>query len=525
MVLMKHGLVTWGESARESYERTISLVTKAEDYLAGLAGKSAGAVGAIAGSAGEGGGAVSVESPTPFELARGRYVEVAPVLRGALALPSGDPDRPHLKFVLKPLITEEVLKIVDSARGREIALTPPLTSDHLIRTKATPLWIDDPGYGSVEKIEKRIPRAIADFAKSYDEYFRRHAGRLEPGVERLDSMPRVVLMPGLGAVCVGKTVLEAKAVVDITLHTLATKIKVFETGTYEGLEEEHLFDMEYLSLQHRKLNAGGRPLERAVALVTGAVGAIGSGICEELLRNGCHVAATDLPGEALDVYGVDLKNTHGDRAVVIPLDVTDPKSVSAAFDRIVETWGGLDLLVVNAGLAHVSSLSEMNVEDFRKLESVNIEGTLNCLAEAGRHFKLQGTGGDVVLISTKNVFSPGAEFGAYSATKAAAHQLGRIASLELAPIGVRVNMVSPDAVFGEGDRKSGLWAEVGPGRMKARGLDEKGLEEYYQNRNLLSARVTADHVARAVLFFATRQTPTTGATIPVDGGLPDSTPR
>jgi len=147
------------------------------------------------------------------------------------------------------------------------------------------------------------------------------------------------------------------------------------------------------------------------------------------------------------------------------------------------------------------------------------------LAEAARHLELQGTGGDVVVISSKNVFAPGAQFGAYSATKAAAHQLARIASLELAGIDVRVNMVSPDAVFSEGERKSGLWAAVGPDRMQARGLNEKELEEYYRNRNLLKAKITASHVANAALFFCTRQTPTTGATLPVDGGLPDATPR
>ncbi len=163
--------------------------------------------------------------------------------------------------------------------------------------------------------------------------------------------------------------------------------------------------------------------------------------------------------------------------------------------------------------------------DYRKLERVNVEGTLLVLAEAARLFRRQQTGGDVVLVSTKNVFSPGASFGAYSSTKAAAHQLARIASLELAGDDVRVNMVSPDAVFSCGTCRSGLWAEVGPERMKARGLDEAGLEAYYQSRNLLKTQVTAAHVANAVLFFATRQTPTTGATIPVDGGLPDSTPR
>jgi NAD(P)-dependent dehydrogenase (short-subunit alcohol dehydrogenase family) len=183
------------------------------------------------------------------------------------------------------------------------------------------------------------------------------------------------------------------------------------------------------------------------------------------------------------------------------------------------------LVVVNAGVAMVAPLAELNLDSFRKLERVNVEGTLLVIGEAARHFRIQGTGGDIVFVSTKNVFSPGAKFGAYSATKAAAHQLARIASLELAELGVRVNMVAPDAIFSHGARKSGLWAEVGPDRMRARGLDEKGLEEYYRQRNLLKATITARHVAKAVLFFATRQTPTTGATLPVDGGLPDATPR
>jgi len=147
------------------------------------------------------------------------------------------------------------------------------------------------------------------------------------------------------------------------------------------------------------------------------------------------------------------------------------------------------------------------------------------LSESGRLLKFQATGGDIVMVSTKNVFAPGARFGAYSATKAAGHQLARIASQEFAEFDVRVNMVSPDAVFSHGARKSGLWTAIGPDRMNARGLSPEGLEEYYRNRNLLKARVTARHVAKAVLYFATRQTPTTGATIPVDGGLPDATPR
>jgi len=274
---------------------------------------------------------------------------------------------------------------------------------------------------------------------------------------------------------------------------------------------------------------GERSLRDRVAVVTGAAGAIGFGICRGLLDHGCRLAATDINEQALRALVSDLEKACGcvreDRVRGVRMDVTDEASVTAAFDEIVGGWGGVDIVVANAGLALVSSLLEMDLEAFRRLERVNIEGTLLTIREAGRRFSAQGRGGDVVLVSTKNVFAPGAQFGAYSATKAAAHQLARVASLELAPHGIRVNMVSPDAVFGEGRHRSGLWAEVGPSRMRARGLDEQGLEEYYRNRNLLKAQVTARHVANAVLFFVTRQTPTTGATIPVDGGLPDATPR
>ena len=270
------------------------------------------------------------------------------------------------------------------------------------------------------------------------------------------------------------------------------------------------------------------PLKNKVALVTGAAGAIGYGVCQGLLEKGCHLVASDLPGKKLDDFVADLKQIRqerSDRVIGVPIDVTDTESVSRGFESAIQTWGGIDIVVVNAGIPLISFLKDIDLDAFRKLEKVNVEGALLTLAEAGRLFILQGIGGDIIVISTKNVPSPGAGFGAYSATKAACHQLGRIASIELAQYGVRVNMVAPDGVFSEGKYKSGLWEQIGPDRMRARGLDEEGLQEYYRNRNLLKARVTGRHVANAVLFFATHQTPTTGATIPVDGGLPDATPR
>jgi rhamnose utilization protein RhaD (predicted bifunctional aldolase and dehydrogenase)/NAD(P)-dependent dehydrogenase (short-subunit alcohol dehydrogenase family) len=509
IVLLQHGLVTWGGTAEEAYAATIRLVTKAEQYwqdkirTAPIKSLKAG-----------------------LQDQEKRYEEIAPLLRGLLAEPTDDQDHPFRRFILRPLITTEVIDFLNHPAAEKLADSAPLTPDHLIRTKALPMFVANPVFENVEKFKLKIRSSLKKYADQYSAYYNRHANRLAPGARRFDPFPRVILLPGIGAVCAGVNEKAANIALDITAQSLTVKRWFAQSGIdYQGIGEEHLFDMEYLLMQQAKVSSKDRPLERQVAIVTGAVGAIGTGITEALLLNGCHVAVTDLAGENLEKAAADLRTRYPNQVFSSEMDVTDSKSVEDGFRRIINQWGGIDLVIINAGVAMVSSLSEMDLEKFQRMEKVNVEGTMLLLREAARLFQLQGTGGDVVLISTKNVFAPGAKFGAYSATKAAAHQLARIASLELAEHGVRVNMVAPDAVFSHGQTKSGLWAEVGPDRMKARGLDEAGLEEYYRNRNLLKAKITAEHVARAVVFFATRQTPTTGATLPVDGGLPDATPR
>lgn len=510
MVLMHHGLITWGKSARESYDKHIDLVSRAEAWLAAkgaplTAGKSA---------------SVTVEA------AQAAYRTLAPMLRGALASPQRGRNRqPWERFVLKPLITPEVLALLETEGAQELLVSPTLTSDHLIRTKALPLWFDA---GEEEGMRERFEEALRHYIEAYDAYYEARADiHNVRALHRFDARPRVILIPGVGAVCAGSNDADAEISRDITAQTLAAKAVISGTGgTYRGLSDDHLFAMEYLPMQLAKLaGAEAAPLGRETVLVTGAAGAIGAGVCRHLLEEGCHLAASDLPGERLDSLVAQLAADFPGRVIGVGMDVSNPEAVVEGFGQVIDAWGGLDQLVINAGLAYVSTLAEMDFARYQTLQAVNVEGTLHLLAEAGRHFKTQGSGGDVVLISTKNVFCPGAGFGAYSATKAASHQLARIASLEMAGIDVRVNMVAPDAVFSDGARKSGLWAEVGPDRMKARGLTEDGLEEYYRNRNLLKAKVTADHVANATLYFLTRQSPTTGATIPVDGGLPDATPR
>jgi rhamnose utilization protein RhaD (predicted bifunctional aldolase and dehydrogenase)/NAD(P)-dependent dehydrogenase (short-subunit alcohol dehydrogenase family) len=519
VVVMHHGLITWGRTPLQAYEATIDLVNRAQRRLSSLRKRIFVAA-----------------SKSDVEQARRRYSACAPLVRRLLSPQTADPDKTLIKMHLAPLITEESLEMLSTEKGRQILKTAPITPDYLIRTKTIPLIIDEPDFENMEAFKATAAKSVDEFSACYDAYIRKYSLRLPDfDASSIDLLPRVVMAPGLGIICAGPDIESAIICRDITEQALNVKRLVHETGgVYCGLTEEHLFDMEFRAIQQAKVQGKkALPLIGSAAIVTGAAGAIGLGICEELLSQGCVVAVTDLPGKPLEDAVAYLKNkmtdspdpTRSARVFGIALDVTDAGSVANAFDAVIAACGGIDIVIINAGLAHVSPLAGMDLKAFQRLERVNIEGTLICLGEAQRRFSSQGMGGDIVLISTKNVFAPGAGFGAYSATKAAAHQLCRIASLEFADINVRVNMVSPDAVFSHGTKKSGLWAEVGPGRMKARGLDEQGLEEYYRQRNLLKARVTAKHVARAALFFVTRQTPTTGATIPVDGGLPDATPR
>jgi NAD(P)-dependent dehydrogenase (short-subunit alcohol dehydrogenase family) len=422
------------------------------------------------------------------------------------------------RIIIQPVMDEAILDLLASPGGMGLASTPPVDCHHIRQVKPFSLWVAEPNYDDPDNLRGQLSDALSEYSREYSAYYSRNAAN---GAHPPDSCPRIVLLPGLGVLCAGPDLETSTLVRDVARRTLTVRAGM---AAYEPLPEAELFRMEHGPIEQAE-NRGTQPLAGRAALVTGAAGAIGAGISEGLLRQGCAVALADLPGARLESLYEEFHGRYGGLAMALPFDVTEPAQVADAFGRVILAWGGLDLVVMNAGVALVSSLEEMDLAAFRRLERINIEGTLNLLTAAARHFRLQGAGGDVVHISTKNVFAPGAQFGAYSATKAAAHQLARIASLELAEIGVRVNMVAPDAVFAHGDRGSGLWAEVGPGRAQSKGLQTNELEEHYRKRNLLKSKIRAADVGNAVLYFATRQSPTTGATIPVDGGLPEATPR
>ena len=510
MVLLKHGLFTFASDARESYERTIEYVDRAEAVLRKRA-RPRGVARAVAGGVPAG---------------AARMARIGPLLRGLLATPGKNPGEVR-RVILEHRATDELLALIVAPECASLAARGPLTPDHVIRTKAKPLFVPEPSLDDPEGLKGQLAKAIDAYRAGYDAYFAEQVRAKGVSRTKLDPDPRVFLIPGMGIVCAGKTRKDAAIAADISEHTLRIKDAAESIGRYEPLGDSELFDMEYWSLEQAKLGKEAeKPLARQVALVTGAAGAIGVGTCAELARAGAHVVLADVDEEGLERARARIAQIAGASAcAVVRMDVTDEASVDSAFDQACLTFGGVDVVVLNAGVAHVSALADTDARQFRRVMDVNLIGYFLTLRAAARILRAQGTGGNVVVNASKNVFAPGADFGAYSASKAAGHQLGKVAAIELAGIGVRVNMINADAVFAEGDTPSGLWKEIGPDRARSRGVSPEKLQEFYRERNLLHAEVTGAHVGRAVVFFASNQTPTTGATLPVDGGIAAAFPR
>jgi len=509
LVLLNHGLFTFADDAREAYERMIAGVDRAERLVQERA-RSRGLW--VAGAALQ-------------RAAEGAAARLAPVLRGALADQVGEDG--WRRVVLEHRASDAILAILARQDAAAIAASNPLTPDHVIRTKGSYLLLpadlplDDPS-----ALRERVGAAVADYRAGYEAYFEANRARARSPLKRLDASPRVILAAGVGLFAAGRALHEARIAADIADHTLRAKALGQAIGCYTALSDGDLFDVEYWSLEQAKLGTAKEPLLAGqVALVTGAAGAIGFAICQRLVEAGAHVVATDVASERLDraISELDPKGRGSVAGVVV--DVTDERSVAEGFATACRLYGGIDIVVLNAGVAHSSSIENTEVAPFRHVVEVNLVGYFLVLREAAALLRSQGTGGNVIVNSSKNVFAPGADFAAYSASKAGAHQLAKVAALELASAGVRVNMVNADAVFGDERRPSGLWQEVGAARARARGLEPSALRDYYRQRNLLKASVTPDHVANAVVFFASNATPTTGATLPVDGGIPEAFPR
>ena len=414
-----------------------------------------------------------------------------------------------------------VAEFASSAAAPEVSQVGPATPDHTIFTKRVACLADVAGGPTPS------PEAIEGASRGTPTTTRATSRRIAlPGAELLDPFPRVVLVPGLGMFTAGKDRRTAAIASDIYRHTIDVMGNALAFGAYVSLTPRDAFDVEYWPLELYKLTLAPpeRELARRIALVTGGAGGLGKAIARRLAAEGAHVVVADLDeGGARKVAEEIAATVGGGRALGLRMDVTSEASVREAFEETVLAYGGLDVLVSNAGIAHSTPVAQLALADWERSFAVNSTGHFLVAREAMRILMAQGLGGALVFVATKNVMSPGKDFAAYSAAKAAEAQLAKVLALEGAPHGIRSNIVNPDAVF----QDSGLWsADVRRERAAAQGIAVEQLEEFYRTRNLLGARILPDDVAEAVLFLASdRSAKTTGCTLTVDGGVKDAFPR
>jgi rhamnose utilization protein RhaD (predicted bifunctional aldolase and dehydrogenase)/NAD(P)-dependent dehydrogenase (short-subunit alcohol dehydrogenase family) len=497
MVLERHGLFTWGATARESYERTIDAVSRAERYVA------------------ERRPAVSIPDRVRDPSFEARATQVLPRLRGAAAKLAGDPlERGP---IVRARSTPAILAFLDRPDAADLVAKGCATPDHVLRTKPTALFVRDLEHVPGAAVGARFEAAIAQYARDYDAYFEAMCRSKSAQKKKLDPWPRVVLVPGFGVCAIGTTAGEADAALDIYEHTIDVMTAAAAVGAYEPVSRAHLFDMEYWSLEQAKLKAPSlQPLSRCIALVTGAASGIGAAAAERALAAGAHVALVDRDAESLEPTAAELGKRHKGRVLSIAANVLDRSAVEGAIARTVTAWGGLDLVVSNAGAA-----PEGRLETPEGQQSLRDSLDLNCLSHAtvagfaAAVMSAQGRGGCLLFNASKSSFNVGPGFGPYAVAKSALVALMRQYAVDLGASAIRSNAVNADRI------RTRLFADgVAESRAKARGLTP---EEYFR-ANLLGREVTAADVADAFVYLATARA-TTGCVVTVDGGNSAAFPR
>ncbi len=464
MVLLNHGIFSFGATARESYERMIRLVRLAEEYLERQGAWSLG--------------------PFPEPDGKISLLDVAR-LRREISAVAGFP------MILSLRRDARNLAFARREDMHRISQQGPATPDHVIRTKRVPL----------------VQRDVEAYCRAYRDYFEEHAATAAPPKTMLDPAPRVVLDPDLGLATAGRTAQDAAIVAEIYEHTMDIIERAERLGGWQALPSRELFDMEYWDLEQAKLAKAGKPavFTGEVALVTGAASGIGRACVEAFLARGAAVVGLDI------VPGIGTMLARRDFLGLV-CDVTVEEEIEKAISAAVSSFGGLDLLVLNAGIFPAARrIEDLSLAEWDRVMRVNLDANAVLLRLCHPLLKLAPAGGRVVVIGSKNVPAPGPGAAAYSASKAALRQLARVAALEWGRDGIRVNGLHPNAVF-----DTGVWTEdVLASRAAAYGLS---VEDYRRN-NVLGVEVTSRDVAElAAELCGPRFAKTTGAWIPVDGG-------
>lgn len=485
LVLMKHGLFTFGESAEQSYARTIDLNNLAAEFVQKAR-------------------RIPVFFPGSWsEREVARTSDIAPILRGCLAnaCPAGSP----VRWILDFRHSDQILEFVNGQQVADYACRGTVTPDHLIRMKGTPLILPFPEADCLAEFRRQTAGAIADYIERYRSYFNRNNARLADSKSPLDPIPRVALVPGRGVFGIGKSAKEAAMVADIAESWIETVTAAESIGRFSSLDERQQFEMEYWSLEQAKLRAAPEPrLARQVVLITGGAGTIGSAIARAFAQEGAEVAIADLDGQKADRMARAIKET----GFGAPCDVANAESVRIFFDRVCERFGGVDVVVSNAGAAWSGPISTISEDLLRQSFDLNFFAHQLVAQNAVRVMRWQETGGAILFNISKQAINPGPNFGAYGIPKAATLSLVRQYALEHGRDKIRVNAVNADRI------RSGLLTDdMIRSRAQSRGVTEKD----YMSGNLLGCEVTAEDVAQAFVHHALALK-TTGDVTTVDGG-------
>ncbi|WP_433892458.1 bifunctional aldolase/short-chain dehydrogenase [Streptomyces sp. CA-111067] len=494
-VLGGHGITAWGATSEECEANSLRIIRTAEEFLVRR------------GKAEPFGPALDGYQPLPSAERATRAAALAPVIRGLASA-----DRPQVGHFTDSDVVLDFLARAEHPRLAKLGTSCP---DHFLRTKVRPLVLDLPPTAPLNEAVARLRELHAEYRDEYAAYYQRHATGDSPAMRGAD--PAIVLVPGVGMFSFGKDKQTARVAGEFYVNAINVMRGAEAVSTYRPIEESEKFRIEYWELEEAKLRRmpKAKPLATRIALVTGAGSGIGKAIAHRLVAEGACVVVADLNGDNAAAVAEELGGP--DKAVAVTVDVTSEEQIAASFAQALLAFGGVDLVVNNAGISISKPLLDTTAKDWDLQHDIMARGSFLVSREAARVMIEQGLGGDIVYIASKNAVFAGPNNIAYSATKAdQAHQV-RLLAAELGEYGIRVNGINPDGVV----RGSGIFAAGwGAQRAAVYGVEESKLGEFYAQRTLLKREVLPEHVANAVFALTGGDlTHTTGLHVPVDAGV------
>jgi len=499
LVLMeKHGLVTWGETSEACYAQTIKIISEAEAFIEARIDEAKTFGGAK-------------YETLPAEVRQNIAAKVMPTIRGAVS--------DAKKMILSFDDADDVLQFVSGQDSAKLSQVGAACPDHLVHTKVVPLFIDwTPDANDIGGLIAKLKEGVAAYKEQYTAYFERNKNE---GDVMFEAAPRVILIPGVGMINTGKSWAMSQVSGALYHRAIAVMRGATALGNFVSLSENESYNVEYWPLELYKLSLAPPEAEfsRQVAFITGGAGGIGSETARRLVSEGAHVVLADLNLEGAQKVADEINAKWGEnRALAVKVDVTSEELVQAAYDATALAYGGVDIIVNNAGLATSSPFDETSLKEWNLNMNVLGTGYFLVAREAFKLMKTQGIGGNMVFIGSKNSVYAGKNATAYSSVKALEAHLARCIAAEGGEFGIRVNTILPDAILQGSAIWNGSWRNE---RAAAYGIEPDQLEEYYRKRTTLLVNIYPRDIAEGIAFFASsKSAKTTGCMLTIDGGVP-----